>query len=76
MKKAMENYERILKIAEDDWEYCAIRGEFSSCQQALQELLARLSEKDRFLIAEYIGLYGELDVRLAEIACMYMEFRD
>lgn len=76
MKTALKQYIRIQEIAREDPEYCGILEDLTVCGQALPALLARLDEKDRMLILEYLGLYGELCVRLAEIACMNMVFRE
>lgn len=76
MRKALDHYRRICELAEADPEYRTIETELKSMHNALRELLNRLSDPDKDLITQYIGHCGALELRMLEISCFHMDFRD
>lgn len=74
MEKALINFKRILDLAQTDPEYLRLDQELSETCRAVLSLLERLSNEDRCLLMDYLGTYSTRELRMVELACLYMEF--
>lgn len=66
MENPQERYRRLMLIAEEDREYLWLKQKL---EKKCDDWMDCLSEKDRDFMMEIIGLQGELDTRLMELAC-------
>ena len=72
----LQNYKKLILLAEDDRKYQKLQKDFIHRQSAVQDLLFRLTGSDRELLMDYLGSFGAMEHRLAELACFQMRFID
>lgn len=69
IEKAHSRYCTIQKMLEKDGEYLMLKAACIRSERQLLELMENLTIPQREIITEYIGIYGELNERIVEIAC-------
>lgn len=75
MKEIIERRIALIKrISRGDPEYMNIKNEFIKSEINFHELLPQLTMEQQDQLWEFFNLSGELDRRLLEIACEYVNF--
>lgn len=67
--KANERYTFVQKRLETDAEYLALEERHREQYREFQELMQSLTEEQRQVVTEFVGICAELDERALEIAC-------
>ena len=76
MDVVLQNYRKLVSLAEQDPEYNELEKDFIHQQTIFQNLISRLSGSDREILMDYLGAFGALEHRLVELACFQMRFDD
>ena len=69
LKEAYARYCAIEEQLENDKELGALKQRLAEESSALNRVLDRLSEEDRAVISEYLGLMAEIEQRIVELSC-------
>ena len=69
LKEAYARYCAIEELLENDKELGALKQRLAAESAALNRVLDRLSEEDRAVISEYLGLIAEIEQRIVELSC-------
>ena len=73
LKEAYARYCAIEEQLENDKELGALKQRLAEESAALNRVLDRLSEEDRAVIFEYLGLMAEIEQRIVELSCFSQE---
>ena len=73
LKEAYARYCAIEEQLENDKELGALKQRLAEESSALNRVLDRLSEEDRAIIFEYLGLMAEIEQRIVELSCFSRE---
>lgn len=76
MDVVLQNYRKLMSLAEQDPEYNEFAKDFIHRQTTVQSLISRLSASDRETLMDYLGAFGAMEHRLVELACFQMHFED
>ena len=76
MDVVLQNYRKLVSLAEQDPEYNELEKDFIHRQTTVQSLISRLSGSDREILMDYLGTFGAMEHRLVELACFQMHFED
>ena len=76
MDGVLQNYRKLISLAEQDPEYNELEKDFIHRQTAVQNLISRLPGSDQEVLMDYLGAFGALEHRLVELACFQMRFDD
>ena len=76
MDAVLQNYRKLMSLAEQDPEYNELVKDFIHRQTAVQNLISRLSGSDREMLMDYLGAFGAVEYRLVELACFHIRFED
>ena len=68
-KPAYEKFCEIQKMMYTDPEYLELEQHFRELEPRFRAVTQTLTEEDRSVITEYIGICAELQNRLLELAC-------
>lgn len=69
MKSAFHRYLWVQDRLESDREYAALLRRQQELEPVFQAVFRSLSEPDRAILTEYLGLLAELENRALELAC-------
>ena len=69
IQKANARYCAIEKALETDEEYLALQKALGACLPRFQAAMAALSEDERAVITEYLGICAEMEERIVVLAC-------
>ena len=69
LKETYARYCAIEELLENDKELGALKQRLAEESAALNRVLDRLSEEDRAVISEYLGLMAEIEQRIVELSC-------
>ena len=69
LKEAYARYCAIEEQLVNDKELGALKQRLAEESAALNRVLDRLSEGDRAVISEYLGLMAEIEQRIVELSC-------
>ena len=69
LKEAYARYCAIEEQLVNDKELGALKQRLAEESAALNRVLDRLSEEDRAVISEYLGLMAEIEQRTVELSC-------
>ena len=73
LKEAYARYCAIEEQLVNDKELGALKQRLAEESSALNRVLDRLSEEDRAVISEYLGLLAEIEQRIVELSCFSQE---
>ena len=73
LNEAYARYCAIEELLENDKELGALKQRLAEEAAALNRVLDRLSEEDRAVILEYLGLLAETEQRTVELSCFSQE---
>ena len=73
LKETYARYCAIEELLENDKELGALKQRLAEESSALNRVLDRLSEEDRAVISEYLGLLAEIEQRIVELSCFSRE---
>ena len=73
LKEAYARYCAIEEQLVNDKELGALKQRLAEESSALNRVLDRLSEEDRAVISEYLGLMAEIEQRIVELSCFSRE---
>lgn len=76
MDVVLQNYRKLISLAEQDPEYKELEKDFIHRQTTVQSLISRLSGSDRETLMDYLGAFGAMEHRLVELACFQMRLED
>lgn len=68
-KEAYVRYKQLMNQLEIDPEYLALEDERRTRERLFLAVIENLSEEQRAAVTDYIGICGELEQRMLEIAC-------
>ena len=69
LKEAYARYCAVEEQLVNDKELGALKQRLAEESSALNRVLDRLSEEDRAVISEYLGLMAEIEQRIVELSC-------
>lgn len=69
IESAARRYQRVQSLLETDREYIGLLRRQQELEPVFQAVFCSLSEPDRAILTEYLGLLAEQENRVLELAC-------